>query len=64
MVSNLVGMGLITVLFVLVLASLAILPGREGLAPRLPKSPAPRQRRSAAWLSVLSTFMALPASRS
>ncbi len=64
MMHDVVGMGLIVVLFVLVVASLAVLPGEEGLAPRLPKSSAPRQRRSAAWLSVLSTFMALSASRS
>src|SRR4051812_347740 len=64
MMHDVVGMVLIAVLFVLVVASLAILPGEGGTAPRLPKSPAPRQRRSAAWLSVSSTFKALPPSRS
>jgi hypothetical protein len=64
MMHDVVGMVLIAVLFVLVVASLAILPGEGGTAPRLPKSRAPRQRRSAAWLSVSSTFKALSPSRS
>ena len=46
MVGNLVGVALIAVLFVLVVASLAILPGEGGAAPRQPKSSAPRRRRS------------------
>jgi len=64
MVHDVVGMMLITVLFVLVVVSLTILPDEAGTAPRLPKSFAPRRRRSAAWLSVISAFKALSASRS
>ena len=63
MVSNLVGMGLITVLFVLVLASLAILPGESGTAARRSRPSAPRRRHSAIWFSVLSAFRVLSASR-
>ena len=55
MVHDLVGMALIAVLFVLVVASLAIRPDEGGAAPRRPKSLAPRRRRSPARLSVLSS---------
>jgi len=63
MMHDVVGMVLIAVLFVLVVASLAVLPGEGRTAPRLPKSSAPRQRRSAAWLSVslhLQSSVAVP----
>src|SRR4051812_48753722 len=45
MVGDVVGMGLIAVLFVLVVASLISLPGDSGAAARLPKSLASRRRR-------------------
>ena len=60
---DLVGIALMAVLFVLVLASLAIRPDKGGAAPRRPKSLAPRPRRAPARLSVLSTFKALSAPR-
>jgi hypothetical protein len=56
---DLVGMALIAVLFVLVVASLAIPPDAGGAALRRPKSLAPRRRRPAARLSVLSAAKAL-----
>jgi len=63
-VHDLVGIALTAVLFVLVVASLAIRPDEGGAAPRRPKALAPRRRRSAARLSVLSTSTALSAPRS
>jgi hypothetical protein len=45
MVGDVVGMGLIAVLFALVVASLTILPGDGGTAVRPPKSSTPRRRR-------------------
>ena len=76
MMHDVVGMVLIAVLFVLVVASLAIPPGEGRTAPPLPshrgqkrsrsryKPLVPNPRRSAAWLSVLSAFKALSPSRS
>ena len=64
MMHDVVGMGLIAVLFVLVVASSAIIPGESGAAARRPQSSAPRRRYPAAWLSVLSTFRVPSASRS
>ena len=64
MMHDAVGMALMAVLFVLVVASLAIRPHAGGAAPRRPKSLAPRRQRSPARLSVLSTFKALSAPRS
>ena len=63
MMHDAVGMAWMAVLFVLVVASLAIRPDAGGAAPRRPKSLAPRRRRSLARLAVLSTFKALSAPR-
>ena len=63
MMHDAVGMALMAVLFVLVVASLAIRPDKGGAAPRRLKSLAPRRPRAPAWLSVLSTFKALSALR-
>ena len=64
MMHDLIGMGLMAILFVLVVASLAIRPGQGRAAPHRSKSLGASPRRSPAWLSIISAARALAVSRS
>jgi len=64
MMHDLIGMGLMAILFVLVIASLAIRPGQGRATPRRSKLLGASARRSPAWLSIISAARALSVSRS